>query len=529
MSFAAPWALLGLLVLPFIWWLHKKLRRPPEVELPSLLFLEAEAEARALPRGRRLDAELLLALAGAALLAFAAAGPRLEKPAAPPTVRVVVSGGGPADHEGYLAAVREVLRDLRAQVGDAAQLDVIWLPEPMAGFFVARPSDEALLGAAGAGQAAARVVVSDRPAPAELGSVRWVSCGRADVQNTGIVSVAVASPEGVPELFVTLAHQGPRAVQGLVRVTASRRLVFAGGSVPFALEPGAYASVRLPLGDLAGGDVDVGLEQADGEAWDDDLMHDDDATLVHGPLGVRIHADLPPLLASRLRHALAAALGAQGFDERARAQLSFVPRGSPETGFRLELQTLAEGAPATHAPAGVDAVGRDPLVRDLSTAGIGWVYAEGAERLGDGELLLLGRRAGETLWPVLARKLGRVRLAVDPLRGEPRPIDTPFWPLLIQNLVRAAGDVSVGGGYRAHGLLHPRSSELGTVNEPLAASTLTLAPPPSAGASRSLQPLLIVAALACLALLWAAPRLRRRLAVTRARPRAGARLEAEPG
>ena len=47
MTFAAPWALIGLLVLPLIWWLHKRLRRPPQVVLPSLMFLLDEAEARA--------------------------------------------------------------------------------------------------------------------------------------------------------------------------------------------------------------------------------------------------------------------------------------------------------------------------------------------------------------------------------------------------------------------------------------------------------------------------------------------------
>ena len=93
MSFGVPWALAGLAALPLIWWLHRRLRRPPEQLLPSLMFLQDEDETRALPRGRRLDAELLLALSAACLLALAAAGPRIVHARAHRVIRVVVSGG----------------------------------------------------------------------------------------------------------------------------------------------------------------------------------------------------------------------------------------------------------------------------------------------------------------------------------------------------------------------------------------------------------------------------------------------------
>lgn len=76
MSFERPLALLLLLALPLLWWLHRRLRGPVEIVVASLLpFVGAPAnEARAAQR-RTLDGELVCTLLAATALAFAVAAP----------------------------------------------------------------------------------------------------------------------------------------------------------------------------------------------------------------------------------------------------------------------------------------------------------------------------------------------------------------------------------------------------------------------------------------------------------------------
>ena len=92
-------------------------------------------------------------------------------------------------------------------------------------------------------------------------------------------------------------------------------------------------------------------------------------------------------------------------------------------------------------------------------------------------------------------------------------MDTPFWPILIDNLVRTvSGGEDVGMGYRARGVLDPATSAPGRVRVPFKLSWLASAEPSVPARARPLRGPLIFGAMVCLLLLWGAPRLRRRLA-----------------
>lgn len=118
MTFAFPWALLGLALLPILWWLHRRAR--PRGDRPySAYFLVAEgaAEGRA---GRRLRAPWLLAARAAALVALviAAAGPARTKDGG-----TLVLAAGPferaADWEAPITVVRAGSPPTLASIGEA--------------------------------------------------------------------------------------------------------------------------------------------------------------------------------------------------------------------------------------------------------------------------------------------------------------------------------------------------------------------------------------------------------------------------
>jgi Aerotolerance regulator N-terminal len=76
MTFDAPWALLGFLLLALLILLDRWRRRPREMVWPSLQLWRAVAEAPSAPR-RRIDPLLLMECAAVALLSLGAAGPAL--------------------------------------------------------------------------------------------------------------------------------------------------------------------------------------------------------------------------------------------------------------------------------------------------------------------------------------------------------------------------------------------------------------------------------------------------------------------
>ena len=511
LSLVSPWALVGLLALPLIWWLQKRLRRPPDVELPSLMFLLDEEDARSLPRGRLVDAELLLALAAAALLALAAAGPVLERSAPQAVVRVAVSGGSPAARRGYRDDVEATLAALRAAVDDETVVEVVRVPSPGGGDLpVPRPAPEDLIASALAGEASRRYVLSDAAPPSDLAGVTWLALGRGEAENTGIVAASVAAGADGPALFVTLSHDGARPVAGRLHVAG----IAPERGIDVRVEAGGFASVSLPLGRGARAPLRVALQAADGTPWSDALAADDVLVLTHGALRVAIDPALPAALVARIHAGLTAALGEGGFVVADAAVLGFGPPRPEGTGppMYVAFTTVAQDAPTETAPDGPLRVRADPLVRDLAAAGGRWVYAAGAAAAAAGEDVLLGVADGARTWPVVTRKGHHIRLVPDPLRGVPRVVDTPFWPLFLQNVVQAAGHASVGEGWHAAGLLDPASSRAARTRDTLDASGLASLPAARPGVSRSLRPLLIACALLCLALLWAAPRIRRQFA-----------------
>jgi hypothetical protein len=521
-SFAAPWALLGLLALPVIWWLHRRLRRPPVLDLPSLMFLQDEEEAHALPRGRRIDAELLLALGAALCLVLAAAGLTIERGSVGRTVRVVAAGGVAAKAEGYGERVQAALAEIRAALDGDDRLEVVREP-PGELAASGRPSVDALLAAARAGRASARIVIADRAPGTDTGDVAWVAVGNPRASNQALVAVHVAD-DGA-SLFCNLLSDADRGVVvQLVGGTGD-----AGFAVPpLRLAPGRLESVVVPLpADLrAAGEFAVELRTREGEAWRDALRADDRVRLTRRPLRAYLDPSLPAAHRDRARHALVAALGEDGLqvvDGPWGASLAVVARGQvgvADARIVLELEPVAEGDAVERAPPGDDGVGRDPIVRDLSTAGVDWVYRSGAHVPDENEIVLLARGPGDA-WPVVLQLGPRVRLAPDPMRGERAAADAPFWPLLIDNLATAAGrGRDAGAGYRADGVLDDRASTLGRARIPFDRAVLDAAPPAAAAEARTLRPLLTVAALALLALLWAAPWLRRRLGNGAARMRA---------
>lgn len=520
MNFGAPWALFGLLALPLIWWLHRRLRRPPDVALPSLMFLQDEEEASALPRARVLDAELLLAMTAAALLALAAAGPRIVHAPAHRVVSVTVSGGTAATARGYAERVEAVLADVRAGLDPQDVLRVRYEPSrPVAGEFAPRPTADALLAAARAGLASLRVVVSDSAPPSEIGDVYWVSVGEPAATNTGLVAASVQAGEDFSEVFFALAHHGARG---------ARRRVFVRGRGEGGEERHTgVALVDVPAGGMASGTVslagrpaqiEIVLTDDAGEALADDLHADDRVELTRAQIRVYVHDGLPAAHRERIGQALEAVLGPQGVvvlnrSQALDAELAFVPVWSPlpSDAWILALRPIADGDAVEHARGRHNPRGRDPVVRDLSAAGVDWVYAEGALAVQPGEDVLLQTRGAED-WPVVLRDRRRVRLAADPLRGEPAAVDTPFWPLLIENLVHVAGGhAGAGAGYRSRGLLDADTSRPGRARIPFDPRRLAAAAPVTGARARSLRGPLILGALACLLMLWGAPRVRRRL------------------
>ncbi len=171
----------------------------------------------------------------------------------------------------------------------------------------------------------------------------------------------------------------------------------------------------------------------------------------------------------------------------------------------MVLHPLAPGEAAVFAPDAPDLLRPDPLVRDLSTAGVTLRYARSA--LGVGGEVLLGRGAA---WPVVVRTGRVVHFLPDPVSGAPSPADAPLWPLFVDDLARVVHGRAAGSapGWRVTGLLDPDASALGRRASPFDTGTLADVPPDRAPDRIPLRVPLALAALLALAGLWIAPALR---------------------
>lgn len=473
----APAALVGLLALPLVVWLHRRLTRATPVVVASLQFLEAEGDAAAAPRRAALDLDLALALAGTAAAVLAAAGPVLRAGPAGRTVRVVVDAGPAmaaraADGTSAASRAEAAVARLAAALGPGdvlARLDV---------------ADGDLVAAARRGAGAVRVVVSDRVPPGAEPDVLVVAVGDPAARNLGLVAVAPADGPGPRAVFAAVRNDAevPRAV----RVAADR-----GGEA--RLEVPAHGVRSVTVAAPATGPVVIRVDDPDGA-----LAADDAATLVPTAPTVAFAAGgdaLPPAHEALVRRTLdAVAPGWREAPEAAAALRVGTGPASRADGLHLRLRAVPPSAPTARGAPGTP---REPVPApfglDVDATAADLVYP-------------LEVRAAAP-WPVL--RVGRgvaggaeVEVPFDPLLGVPAPADTPLWPLLVENVVAAAAGAPAPGGARVLGLLDPERARLGRATRGPDLAAVAAAPADPAPPARPLRGVLLAVAVGCWAVLW---------------------------
>ena len=178
---------------------------------------------------------------------------------------------------------------------------------------------------------------------------------------------------------------------------------------------------------------------------------------------------------------------------------------------RVVFHPIGDG-PVVRSTGGVDVVRTHPFTVDLSARGADLHCARGEQIVGPKETLLLGIGGAKT-WPVLtedgdvSRGLPLLRFAPDPTRGSPALVDTPFWPLFMQNLI---GGRATSAGILVRGVLDPDASRLGRDWSEFDPAWITAAKPDVVPPPTSLRTPLLVLGLLCLFGLWLLPALRAR-------------------
>ena len=470
----APYALLALLALPILVWIHRRRLQGVPVDVPSLLFLDPEPAEATAPQRRRFDAELALALAAAACLALAAAGPRVAVGAPKPVVRVVLDAS-PAMEARATATSKSAREQAEAALAALGLSDSV---------VHARGKPTELLAVARRDKADVRIVVSDRattPAPPD---VHVAAYGDPAAENVGIVAA-----HGRPgESF------GSRVFATVWNHSASARTIRLSALGPRLLEIPAN-SARSVSFDVAAADRTVYLATP---ALDGNSLQLDDAVVMHhDPLRVDISRQLPEAHRLAVEAVLGAVVGPGGFVFDANKATLFVARWRPDhpRGFTVVLDVLpTAGTPVRVLPtppddfdpilAGVDAGGAECLSPPGTSPGVRVVERE--------------RSAGEPVYTWRA----------DPLAGFPAPVDTPAWPVFWANVVEHFTGGDVGAGWKANGVLDPDVTRLGRDRIPIdpawIADAKTAAP-----AARDLRLPLVAGGALCLLLLWFAPRGRR--------------------
>lgn len=497
-ALAHPLALLGLLAVPVVLWLHRRRRRAIPVEVPSLLFVEGEPERPAAPERFRLDVDALLAAAAAALLALAATAPRALAGLPGRTVRVVVdqgpamgasdAGGGPARR------AEEVVRGIEEALRPGDVLEVVQAAPPR------------LLETARRGTAAVRILVSDRiPAGADP-TVHVVAVGTPVRTNVGILAVDVEDRDGERRVFVAVGND--RDVEARVRLLAG------GEAVEVAVPARGVASVERRRPVAAAVDA-AGVEEVRIDGDGGAVAADDRVVLDVRPV---LAAFAPPETGLSGAHADAVR---RALDAVAPGRWKEVPPDA--AGITLFVSTGAGPAPRSGdalvlrlhpVPPGVAAARRQPgapvrppdpdLADDLDVTGVELWYDPAVVR-------------GAPPWPladVVRRDLGVVlREAAfwpDPLAGTPAPVDHPIWPLFVENLVAARRGRAGASGWGVAGTLDAYVTFPGHDTAAFDPAWIAAAPPDRRPRERPLLPWLASGAAACLLLLWVVPRGRRR-------------------
>ena len=506
MTFAAPWALCALLLLPVIWWWARRRMQPLIVPLPSLMFLMDEDERLHAPRKRVLDWETRVALVALTALILAAAGPGWASEDAGRRVRVLRATTGPnqAARDGGARRVDAALAAIRAELAPEDELSVVDLPREEWG----RPQDpppawDAIYASARRAEADLRVVLVDALPDDPPEDLTFVGVGSRAARNLAWVSAAYVPTNEGPVLHAVLRNQGAEPTRATVRWgdAAGREMT---------LPAGAHQALRLPARVVRGEARTLTVTASDERA--DERGRDNAVVLVLRPLRLGFAGGLPDEHKAAVRDCLIAALTPLGVVEPESGPFDFfvgVAAAPPAAGrVRLLLEPLPPGEVGRVAPPGLLAGPTDARTADLRRTGARFVFRAGANALRDGERALLEVGAGSARTPVLAvGRDGVLRLAADPLAGSPAPADTAFLPLLCGNLLGTVGAV----GLERRGLEDPARSLIGPYDQPFDPARLRGARNGKAAEALGLRrPLIALAALLLLLLWWLPGRLEAR-------------------
>jgi hypothetical protein len=496
--FAAPLALLGLLALPVLAWLHRRRRRPAPVEVPSLMFLEGEPAETFAPERVRLDAELALSLLAAALLSLAAADPARTASAPGRTVRVVVDAG-PA------MAARDASGTTAAQRAEAAVSEVVAALSPQDRLVRqdAAGGRGDLLARARAGEAAVRIVVTDRRPRDPPADVRFVLVGAPRARDVGIVAVDVVERQGAAEVFANVWNDGPE----VERVTLTLEVDDApveGRALEIAPRAAASSTFSRPM--------PLPERMRLRIVPPDDLASDDVVDLRRAALRVAIRgAGATPALREAVLAGLRATMPADAVVE---------DESAPEV-FAFAAASATEAAADAQAPASarvvlrlrsVDAGGGVRRPRDAPFEPVDAVYGRDVDPAGC-DLVWAAAPAGAG-WPFVRRSRASeggpdvVEFGPDPLAGHPAPVEHALWPVFLDDVVRALRGRAGPASYRVQGTLDVEASSLGRDVAAFSPAWVREAPPDRVPPRRPLAVPLLVGAALCLAGLWLLPALR---------------------
>ena len=242
MTFAAPWALFGLLVLPLVWWWARRRMQPLIVPLPSLMFLVDEDERLHAPRKRELDWETRVALLALTALILAAAGPGCTSGAAGRRVRVLRASAPPghAFRDDGAARITAAIKAIQAQLAPEDELDVVDIPaEDWGRDEDAPPSWDAIYAHARDADADLRVVLVDTLPEGPPEDLAFVGVGTPGARNLAWVAASFVQTSEGPILHAVLRNQGQLSARATVRWgTEPAREV--------TLHAGAHQTLRLP-------------------------------------------------------------------------------------------------------------------------------------------------------------------------------------------------------------------------------------------------------------------------------------------
>lgn len=444
MTFAWPWAFLGLLALPAlaaIYWLRQRARRRP---VSSLVLWREAPQSRA--SGRRLERFetsrlLLLELLILTLLVVAAAGPNLPlRDARHPLVAVLddsfsmLAGGERSPRQRAEEALLRELEDgrhgtvtlvaagERPQVLGEGAASIEAVTERLELWRASSASSrlEAAITLAGdLGGGRARILVLSDRAPSEppaAGRLAWWSFGRASA-NLAMVG-ATRSAEGRGEngdaCLVEVANFSPRAAAARIQVTVDGEP----RPAPSPIELGAGEIGRLRLVVPRGRDASFRLlgDRAAGDA----LELDDQAILLpQRSRRVRVALEAAdPGLRQLIRDALAASDRAILAPDRGELVIAdrILEQEPPAGAWSLRLVTGGQAKPYL-GPFVLDR--GHPLTAGLSLDGVIWA----ASAAGDSSTA--ATRAGAPGSPVVVA--GDVTLLADRELGGDRHALTLFW------------------------------------------------------------------------------------------------------